>query len=463
MSIHENSDVRVPINQDSLSIQRNNDKCVLCGACRSTCKFNQGVYGEYDLKKTGDRAICIECGQCANICPSGAIGEVCDYQKLKELMKDSSKVFVFQTAPAIRVSLGEEYSLQAGKNVEGKIVIALKKLGANYVFDTTFGADLTILEEAYELISRLKKKEHLPMFTSCCPAWIKFAELFYPELIPNISTVKSPISMQGTIIKTYFSKIKGINPDNIINIAVTPCTAKKYEIRRKEMNNSGRYLKNEKIRDMDYVITVRELATWLKEEGIDFVNLEETKYDNLLGRGSGAGLIFGTTGGVMEAALRTAHYFLTGKTNDILLTFQPVRGLDGIKEAEIVIGDNKLKLAVVNGTKNVRKLIQMIKENQLHYDFIEVMACLGGCIGGGGQPKVDSMLTNEIKENRMQGLYQLDAKANFRNSFENPEIKALYHDFLEKPGSQKARELLHTSYQSKKHLLDVSREAVPSS
>lgn len=454
MSIHENSDVRVPINPDSVSIMRDDSKCILCGNCRSTCKFVQGVYGRYDLEKTGDKAICIECGQCSNVCPTSAICEVKDYLKVKEYIKNPNYIVVFETAPATRVSLGEEFGLSAGSFVQGKLVSALKKLGADYVLDTAYGADLTIMEEANELIERIQNDGVLPMFTSCCPAWVKFLEMFYPEYIPNLSTAKSPILMQGSIIKTYFAEKMNIDPEKIIHVAITPCTAKKYEIKREEMNKAGEFL-NKEIRDVDYVVTVRELASWMREENIDFESLEDSNYDSLLGEASGAGVIFGATGGVMEAALRTAHYYVTGESlKDENIEFHSIRGLDGIKEANVKIGDYDLSIAVITGTNNVHKFFEMQKNSEKHYDFIEVMACLGGCIAGGGQPKIDQTMAHLEKEKRSSSLYTQDRTLK-RFSYENTEIQKLYKDFLKEPGSDTSKQLLHTTYSSKKDMLNV--------
>ncbi len=453
MSIHENSDVRVPINPDSVSITRDNAKCVLCGNCRSTCKYTQGVYGRYDLKETNDYAICIECGQCTNVCPTGAICEVKDYLELKKRIKDSNYTFVFETAPSVRVALGEEFGLQPGSFVEGKMVTALRKLGADYVLDTVAGADLTIMEEANELLERLGNEEHLPMFTSCCPAWVKFAEIFYPELLPNLSSCKSPILMEGALIKTYFAQQMHMDPKKIIHVAVTPCTAKKYEIKREEMNASSSEL--EELRDVDFVITTRELASWLKEENIDFLSLEESNYDSILGEATGAGLIFGATGGVMEAALRTAYFYVTGEKLE-QVEFEDIRGLDGIKEAKVMLGDVELSVAVVTGTNNAHKFLELLKKGEKQYDFIEVMACVGGCVAGGGQPKVKEPMSLEEKEKRIASLYAKDRALEKRCSYENNEIQKIYNTYLKKPGSPLAHKLLHTTYTSKESLLHES-------
>jgi len=444
---HEYSDVRVPIEKDNVSICRDEELCVKCGACKNICKFNVGVYGNYDLEKTGDNAICINCGQCSLVCPTESICEIKDYLKLKELMK-SDKVKVFQVAPAVRAALGEEFDFELGTNVEGKIVSALKELGADYVFDTTFGADLTIMEEANELVDRIKNKKIMPMFTSCCPAWVKFVEMFYPEFIPNLSSCKSPILMQGAIIKTYFANINNIDRDNIISIAITPCTAKKYEIKREEFGD-----------DVDFVITTRELANWIREEKIKFKDLDDSKFDNIMGRGTGAGVIFGNSGGVTEAALRTANHILGGKDSEVL-QLEETRGLGNIKETVVKIGDNELKIAVINGTGDAKKVLDKIKNGEVNYDFIEVMACEGGCIAGGGQPRVHFPVTGEVKIKRKDCLFDLDNNCEIRNSYENPDIIKIYEDYLGSPLGKKSEELLHTTYINRSKDLTVKKEEV---
>lgn len=449
MSKHEHASMRVPIERDNLCITRNDQACILCGACKSVCKFSQGVYGQYQLEKTDDQAICIGCGQCTLVCPTNAITEVQDYFKVKAAIDDPDKIVIIQTSPAVRAALGEAFGLEPGTFVEGKMVAALKELGADYVFDTTFGADLTIMEEATELVKRIQTKEGLPMMTSCCPAWVNFIETFFPKLLPHLSTAKSPILMQGAVIKTYFANKVGLDPKQIVNVAVTPCTAKKGEIARPEMNSSAKYHNVEGMRDMDYVITTRELATWLRNDHIDFTSLEEAEYDDVLARGTGAGMIFGNSGGVMEAALRTAYHMLTGNTPPVeLLQYQPVRGLDHVKKATVTIADTTLTVAVINGTFQARKFLTNLEASGEHYDFIEVMSCRGGCIAGGGTPKTEIPLPEEIKESRMQALYEADQRSSNRCSDDNPDIITIYQSFLGAPNSDLAHSLLHTSYVS---------------
>lgn len=442
MSKHLFSDIRVPIEEDNLSICRDESKCIKCGACKGVCKYSLGVYGYYKLEETDDKAICIGCGQCSNVCPTKSITEKKDYMEIINILK-SDKVKIFQTSPAIRVALGEEFGLESGTNVEGKIVTFLKKIGANYVFDTTFGADLTVMEEASELLERIKSKSNLPMFTSCCPSWVNFIEIFYPEYISNLSTCKSPILMQGSIIKNYFSKLKNIDKDNIVSIAITPCTSKKGEIKKEQL-----------VRDVDYVITTRELAELIRKYEIDFTSLEDTKYDDLMGSGTGSGYIFGSSGGVMEASCRYLYKLITGNDPEgKLLDFQEVRGFSNVKEASLNINDIQLKLAVINGTGDARKILEKIKNNEVYYDFIEVMACEGGCIAGGGQPRVTFPVNSEIKLKRSLGLYKIDSNNKIRNCYQNEDIINLYKNYLENPLSNIACNLLHTSYKDRSNEL----------
>lgn len=452
---HENTINRVPIECDNPSIVVDKSKCIQCGMCKKMCQNVITVGNMYDLNKTDDFAICMNCGQCANICPTGAITERYDYQNLKNEIKDSEKIVIFSTSPAVRVALGEEFGKLPGSNVEGKMVAALRALGGDYIFDATFAADLTICEEASELIKRITTKSNaLPQFTSCCPSWVKYVETFYPEFIQNLSTTKSPISMQGAIIKTYFAKLKGIDPSKIVTVAVAPCTSKKYEIKRPELKDAGKYNNNSEIKDTDYAITTKELAKWIKDEKIDFNSLKDSEFDNILGKGTGAGIIFGNTGGVMESAVRTAYTYVT-KTNPPkeLFELKSVRGMDGIKDAELQIGDVTLRVAVAHGMRNAKKLLDALKEGSVSYDFVEVMNCLGGCIGGGGQPKTFPSKTKETKERRIRGLYKEDNEMKRRLSHENPDVIEVYNEFFKEPLSKLSEELLHTSYSDKSSIL----------
>ena len=455
MGKHLSESIRVPIEADNPAIRRIENLCIKCGQCRDICRDYISVLGYYDLSKTNDTAVCIHCGQCANVCPVSSITETPEMDAVIAAAKDPDKVLIVSTSPSVRVSLGEAFGMQRGSFVEGKMIALLRKLGADYVLDTNFAADMTIVEEASELVERLTThNKPLPQFTSCCPAWVKFAEIYYPELLPNISSAKSPIGMQGPTIKTYFAKKMGIDPNKIVNVALTPCTAKKFEIRRGEMNASARYLDLPGLRDMDHVITTRELADWAKKAGIDFSSLEDSKFDKLMGEASGAGVIFGNTGGVMEAAVRTAYEFVTHEpAPKELYTLEPVRGMQEIREAAVEIGTLRLQLAVIYGTSNVRRFLSMAKESGKHYDFIEVMTCPGGCIGGGGQPKADVEERRTMVDSRIESLYKRDAQMKLRKSHENPELKQLYEEFYRKPLSPIAEEMLHTSYTDRSGLL----------
>lgn len=448
MSKHLFADIRVPIEQDNPSIMRHEERCIKCGQCKQVCRDMIGVEGHYQLWKTGDTAICIHCGQCANVCPVDCITEVPEWQKVQEAIDDKDSIVIFSTSPSVRVALGESFEMEPGSFVQDKMVALLRALGADYVLDTNFSADLTIMEEASELIRRIQSDNiPIPQLTSCCPAWVKFVETFYPEFKENLSTSKSPIGMQGPTIKTYFAKKQGLDPRKIVNVAVTPCTAKKFEIRREEMCDAGKELGIPGMRDMDYVITTRELAEWAKSRGIDFTGLKPERYDSLMGEASGAGVIFGNTGGVMEAAVRTAYAVLTGEpVPENLLKLEAVRGMEGIREASLTINGIKLDIAVVYGTANARILLDKIKAGEKFYQFIEVMTCPGGCIGGGGQPKNILADGDEIRRKRISGLYRKDESMKLRLSHENPEITQVYDEFYETPGSEKAERMLHTAY-----------------
>ncbi len=445
---HLSENIRVPIELDNLSIMRDEKLCIKCGQCKDICGKFVGIHGTYKLKDTNNIAVCINCGQCANVCPTSSITEKYEYQILKNIIFDPEKIFIFSTSPSVRVAIGEEFGKEDGEFLQGKMISLLRKLGANYVLDTNFAADMTILEEASELIERITKKiKPLPQFTSCCPAWVKYLEMYYPDMRDNLSTAKSPIGMQGPTIKTYFAKKMGIDPKKIVNVAVTPCTAKKYEIRREEMNASGKYLGISELRDMDYVITTRELAKWAKEEKIDFSTLKEGKYDSLMGEASGAGVIFGNSGGVMEAALRTVYKYITGEVPpETFLNFEFVRGMENIKKASVKIKDIEIKVAVIYGTKSAGEFIEEIKKSGEKFDFVEVMSCPGGCIGGGGQPKGSLTRGEEVLKKRIEGLYKRDKNLILRRSDENQELKNLYEEFYKKPLSDLAKKMLHTKY-----------------
>lgn len=392
--------------------------------------------------KTSNQSICIHCGQCIQVCPTNALCEVRESHKVKEAILNPKKTVVFMTSPSVRVALGEPFGKASGENVEGRMVSALRALGADYVFDTTFAADLTIMEEASELIERITSAGPLPQFTSCCPAWVKFTETYYPQYISNLSSSKSPISMFGPTVKSYFAKHANLDPEDIVSVALTPCTAKKFEIRRPELQ------------DTDFVITTKELAEWMNMENIDLDALAESAYDSLMPRGSGAGIIFGNSGGVMEAAVRTAYAFLTNQEPPKdLLTFEPVRGLNGIKTCDVTIQDMEFHLAVISGTDNARRFIkEMLPKKQYH--FVEVMTCPGGCISGGGQPQHLNEDMDKIRNARMDGLYQMDEKISLRLSHENPQIKELYEQFYGKPLSVLAKQYLHTHYKDRSNTLN---------
>lgn len=419
---------RVQISPDNPSIARIEEKCINCGICKNICENVVGIkYKKEDVLQP----ICINCGQCVVNCPTGALVTKYNYKKVLNYLNDTDYIVTVSLAPAVRVALQEEFNQEAGANVTKKIVTALKNLGFDYVFDLTFGADLTIMEEATELVKRLKTKENLPMFTSCCPSWVKYMELYHDDLLNHLSTCKSPIGMQAAVINSYFILYKDIPKDKIINVMVAPCTAKKYEINRDE------------ITDMDYVITTRELAMMLRECEIDFNSLEESEFDELLGGGSGAGDIFGTSGGVMESALRCAYHIVTNEDAPVsFYDLESVRGNTAIKEAKIKMGNYDLKICAVFGMPNLEKVLKDMSK----YDFIEVMNCPLGCVGGGGQPLgvISKMTDDRVK--RSKGLYNIDSNKKIRVAYKNPDIINLYRAYLHYPGSSKAHKLLHTTF-----------------
>ena len=445
----------------SLALFRNPDKCILCGRCVAVCAEMQTVYaidftgsglrsriGTFQDKGLGNVA-CTSCGQCALVCPTAAIVERDETNEVFCDLYDNDKIVVVQTAPAIRVGVGEAMGMDEGALVTGQMVAALRKLGFDKVFDTQFTADLTIMEEGYELINRIKTGGTLPMVTSCSPGWIKFIEHFFPKSLDHLSTCKSPQQMFGAVAKTYYAEKMNIDPRKLVVVSIMPCTAKKFECKRPEMQSAFHYWKekiglaeHESFFDVDYVLTTRELAKMFKRKGIDFEHLKEEEFDKPLGISTGAGVIFGATGGVMEAAVRTAYEVLTGKPLE-KIDLTAVRGFEGIREAELDIAGTKVKVAVAHTLKNARTLLEQIEEGKSPYAFIEVMTCPGGCLGGGGQP---IPTTWAIRQKRADSIYKEDKLHAIRKSHENPAIKAIYEEFLVEPLGHKSHELLHTGY-----------------
>jgi iron-only hydrogenase group A len=461
-------DLRKAVRPDtsSYAIQKDDSKCIRCTRCVRTCAQIQGV-NALTMSHKGNLAkmstfkekpmaevVCTNCGQCINRCPTGALTERNYIEDVWNAIYDPKKHVVVQTAPAVRIALGERFGLKPGHRVTGKMVASLRAMGFDSVLDTDFTADLTIMEEGTELLSRLKKilvdgnkSTALPMFTSCSPGWIKFTEHVFPEMIPNLSTCKSPQQMFGALAKTYYAEKRGIDPKDIVSVSIMPCTAKKYEANRSEMRDSG-------YQDVDYVLTTRELASMIQQSGINVLTLKNEEYDSIMGESSGAGVIFGATGGVMEAAIRTAYELVTGREIPFDgLRITPVRGFEGIKEASLLIEKTlpeyeflegvELKVAIAHGLANARKLVEAIKDGSVNYHFVEVMACPGGCLGGGGQPIPTNI---DIRGKRMDAIYKEDEKKEYRKSHLNPEVATLYEEFLGQPNGEISHKLLHTYY-----------------
>ncbi len=444
------------IDDSAVHMVRDNSKCILCRRCVAACEKAQGI-GVIGANERGFKTnigspfnmgladtACVSCGQCIAVCPTGALYEKSCIDDVFKAINDPTKYVVVQTAPAVRAALAEAFGYPIGTNAQGKMAAALRRLGFDKVFDTNFGADLTIMEEANEFVERVQNGGKLPMITSCSPGWVKFCELYYPDFIENLSTCKSPQQMQGAITKSYFAEKNGIDPKNIVSVSVMPCTAKKFEIGRENQGRDG-------LPDMDYTMTTRELARMIKRAGIRYEDLPEEDFDHPLGEGTGAAVIFGATGGVMEAALRTAVETLTGETLP-RPDFKEVRGIEGIKEATYEVAGLTVNIAVASGLANARKVLDMVRSGEKNYHFIEIMACPGGCVNGGGQPQVPASVRNftDIRAERAKVLYSLDEANTIRKSHENSEIIELYKEYLGKPGSHKAHELLHTSYTPRK-------------
>lgn len=446
-------DTKVERDDSSVSIVRDPNKCILCGDCVRMCQEVQGV-GVLDFAHRGIRMAvapafnkklaeveCVNCGQCAAVCPTGALVVKSQTDKAWQVLNDESKTVIAQIAPAVRVAVGETFGLAPGENTLGKLVTALRQIGFDRVFDTSFAADLTVMEEGTEFISRLQQGERLPQFTSCCPAWVKFAEQHYPQILENLSSCRSPQQMFGSLVKKHYARESGIAPEDLVVVSIMPCTAKKFEAQRPEFMTGG-------VPDVDIVLTTQEIVQMIREAGLDYPALEEDSLDMPFGFTSGGGVIFGVTGGVSEAVLRTAHYIHTGEDLD-RVNFTEVRGMEGLREATVEIGGEKIKLAIVHGLARVKELIRQIQAGEREYHLIEVMACPGGCIGGAGQPVGT---TAQTRKARAQGIYTADKARQLRKSYQNPLVESVYRKWLHRPNSEAAHAVLHTGYKARRRI-----------
>lgn len=449
-SVYDGIRNKYEIDDSAAHMYRDNNKCILCRRCVAVCSEVQGI-GVIGANERGFRTYigsafnmglgetsCVSCGQCIAVCPVGAISEKDFTKQVMAEIADPEKTVLVQTAPAVRAALGECFGLPVGTNVEGKMVAALRKLGFDKVFDTDFAADLTIMEESHEFIDRVQNGGVLPMITSCSPGWVKYCEHYFPDMTENLSTCKSPQQMFGAAAKTYYAEKMGIDPKNIVMVSIMPCTAKKFETGRDDESAAG-------VPDVDYALTTRELGRMIERAGINFHALPDEKFDEPLGISTGAGVIFGATGGVMEAALRTAVHTLTGED---VVDFPELRGTEGIKEAVYKVGDMDVKVAVASGLKNAKELLEKVQKGEADYQFIEIMGCSGGCVNGGGQPQQPASVRNfvDLRAERAKVLYDIDKSMPVRKSHENPAIKAIYAEYFGEPGSHKAHEVLHTKY-----------------